>query len=153
MYCVTELCYILNISFFHFLICIHFTYQRLSKQSLAQKLAQNLKLIFKFSWIKRQINIPRWTYMGHKEWKKGERWKAFSNMFYHCFEISRWNQCKFCFAVFLKLLVNKNLTSLSQKCQKKIVRSFKVALYTDIQQKIFNISILRNTLPWCSEKL
>ena len=29
-----------------------------------------LKLIFKFSTIMGQINIPLWTHMGHKGWKK-----------------------------------------------------------------------------------
>ena len=62
MPCVNELCYILIISFFNFLIFIHFTKQITLKPSLAQK----VKIIFKFSTIKGQINIPLWTDMGHK---------------------------------------------------------------------------------------
>ena len=49
-----------------FLIFIHFTNQITLKPSLAQK----LKLIFKFSTIIRQINIPLWTHMGHKGRRK-----------------------------------------------------------------------------------
>ena len=65
-HCVYELCYILIISIFNFLIFIHFTNQITLKPSLAQK----LKLIFKFSTIMGQINIPLWTHMGHKGWRK-----------------------------------------------------------------------------------
>ena len=66
MHCVYELCYILIISIFNFLIFIHFTNQITLKPSLAQK----LKLIFKFSTIMGQINIPLWTHIGHKGWRK-----------------------------------------------------------------------------------
>ena len=38
----------------------------LYKPSLAQK----LKLIFRFSTIMEQINVPLWTHMGHKGWRK-----------------------------------------------------------------------------------
>ena len=69
MHCINELCYILIISIFNFLIFIHFTNQITLKPSLAQK----LKLIFKFSTIMGQINIPLWTYMGHKGWRKDEK--------------------------------------------------------------------------------
>ena len=51
---------------FQFLIFIHFTNQITLKPSLAQK----LKLIFKFSTIMEQINVPLWTHMGHKGWRK-----------------------------------------------------------------------------------
>ena len=63
---MNELCYILIISIFSFLIFIHFTNQKTLKPSLAQK----LKLIFKFSTIMGQISIPLWTHMGHKGWRK-----------------------------------------------------------------------------------
>ena len=66
MACINELHYILIISIFNFLIFIHFTKQITLKPSLAQK----LKLIFKFSTIKGQINVPLWTHMGHKVWRK-----------------------------------------------------------------------------------
>ena len=36
------------------------------QKTLKPSLAQNLKLIFKFSTIMRQINIPLWTHIGHK---------------------------------------------------------------------------------------
>ena len=48
---------------------IHFTNQITLKPSLAQK----LKLIFKFSMIMGQINIPLWTHMGHKGSRKDEK--------------------------------------------------------------------------------
>ena len=54
MHCGYEMCYILIISIFHFLIFIHFTNQITLKPSLAQK----LKLIFKFSTIMEQIIVP-----------------------------------------------------------------------------------------------
>ena len=66
VHCVNELYYILIIWTFNFLIFIHFTNQIILKLSLAQK----LKLIFKFSTIKRQINVPLRTHMRFKEWGK-----------------------------------------------------------------------------------
>ena len=62
MHCVYELCYILIISIFNLLIFIHCTNQIILNPSLTQK----LKLIFKFSNIMEQINVPLWTHMGHK---------------------------------------------------------------------------------------
>ena len=62
MYCVYELCYILIISIFDFLIFIHFTNQITLKPSLVQKLYSNT--------IKGQISAPLWTHMGHKGWRK-----------------------------------------------------------------------------------
>ena len=53
-------------SLFQFSYLIHFTNQVTLKQSPAQR----LKLILKFSSIKRQINIPLWTHLGHKDWRK-----------------------------------------------------------------------------------
>ena len=69
VHCVYELCYILIISIFNFLIFIHFTNQIILKPSLAQK----SKLIFKFGTIMEQINIPLWTHMGHKGWRKDKK--------------------------------------------------------------------------------
>ena len=57
-----ELYYTLIISIFDFLIFINFTNQITLKPSLAQK----LKLIFKFSTIMEQINVPLATHIGHK---------------------------------------------------------------------------------------
>ena len=62
LHCINELCYILIILIFNFLIFIHFTNQKTLKPNLAQK----LKLIFKFSTIMRHINVPLWTHIGHK---------------------------------------------------------------------------------------
>ena len=60
---MNKLCYIQIISIFILLIFIHFANQTTLKPSLAQK----LKLIFKCSTIKGQINAPLWTHMEHKE--------------------------------------------------------------------------------------
>ena len=56
---MNELCYILIISIFNFLIFIHFTNQKTLKPSLAQK----LNFMFKFSTIMGQINILLWTHI------------------------------------------------------------------------------------------
>ena len=66
MNCVNELCYILIISIFNVFIFKHFT----NEITLKPSLAQNLKLIFRFSAIKGQINVPLWTHMAHKGWRK-----------------------------------------------------------------------------------
>ena len=66
---VNELWYIIIISIFIFLIFKHFT----SQTTLKRRLVQKLNLTSKFSSIKRQINIPLWTHMGHKEWRKDEK--------------------------------------------------------------------------------
>ena len=57
MHSVNELCYILITNLI----------------TLKQSLAQSLNLIFKFTSIKRKINIPLWTHMGHKWWRKMEK--------------------------------------------------------------------------------
>ena len=69
MHCVYELCYILIISIFDFLIFIHCTNQITLKLSLAQK----LKLIFKFSTIIEQMNVPLWTHMDIKNEEEMEK--------------------------------------------------------------------------------
>ena len=79
------------------IIFIHITNQITLKPSLAQK----LNLIFKFSLLKRQINIPLWTNMGKKDEERME--KRFFKVLKHCFKKLRWIQCQFCFARFLKL--------------------------------------------------
>ena len=76
---------------FQFFIFIHFTTQITVKESLAEK----LKLISKFGSIKRQINIPLWTRMGHKGWwKDGKKmvkgWKNFYKVLYIALKF--WNE-------------------------------------------------------------
>ena len=80
VHCINELCDIIIISISNFLILIHFTNQKTLKPSLTQK----LKLIFKFSMIMGQINIPLWTHIGHKGWKN------FYKVLYHYFKTLRW---------------------------------------------------------------
>ena len=68
MHCGYELCYILIISIFDFLIFIHFTNEITLKPSLAQK----LKLILKFSTIMEQIMLhfgPTWGIKDEEERK------------------------------------------------------------------------------------
>ena len=72
VHCVYELCYILIISIFNFLIFIHFTNQITLKPSLAQK----LKLLFKFSTIMEQINVPLCQ---SKEQQRIAKWKQVVN--------------------------------------------------------------------------
>ena len=69
MHCINELCYILIISISNFLIFIHFTNQITLKPSLAQE----LKLIFKFSTIMEQINVPLWTTWDIKDKERMEK--------------------------------------------------------------------------------
>ena len=69
MHCGYELCYILIISIFDFLIFIHFTNQITLKPSLAQK----LKLIFKFSTVMEQINVRRGPTWGMKDEEEVEK--------------------------------------------------------------------------------
>ena len=69
MHCVNELCHILIISIFNFLIFIHFANQIPLKQSLAQK----LNLILKFSSTKTLTDISLWTDMKHNGRRKDGR--------------------------------------------------------------------------------
>ena len=69
MHCINELYCIVIISISNFLTFIHFTNQKTLKPSLAQ----NLKLTFKFRTIMGQINIPLWTHMGQKGWRKDRK--------------------------------------------------------------------------------
>ena len=57
---------VLCVHYFNFLIFMHFANQITLQQSLTEK----LNLIFKVSSTKRQINIPHWTHMWDKGWRK-----------------------------------------------------------------------------------
>ena len=61
-------CIVLYTNYFDFQFSYLHTFYK--QKTLKPSLAQNLKLIFKFSTIMRQINIPLWTHMGHKGWRK-----------------------------------------------------------------------------------
>ena len=76
MLCVNELCYIVIISIvskliFNLLVFIHFTNQITLKPST--KPGTKVKLLFKSSTIKGQINVPFWAHMGHKGWRKDRK--------------------------------------------------------------------------------
>ena len=73
-----ELCYILIISISNFFY-LHTFYK---PKTLTPSLAQKLKLIFKFSRIMEQINIPLWTHMGHEGWRKDGK------IFIRCYTIA-----------------------------------------------------------------
>ena len=75
---MNELCYILIISVFNFLIFIDFTNQITLKPNLAQK----LKLVFKFSAIQEQM-----FQFGHTWGIKDE--ERMEKLLYHCFKILR----------------------------------------------------------------
>ena len=99
VHCFNELCYIFIISIFNFLIFIHFTNQMTLKQSLTQRLI----LIFKFTLIKRQINIPLWTHLRHKGSRKDGKtfigcytialkfWDEFNVNFVFLYFLSHWS--------------------------------------------------------------
>ena len=109
VHCVNELCYILIISIFNFLIFIHFTNQKLS-------LAQKLKLIFKFSPIMEQINVPLWTHMGHKGWRKNGK------TFTRCYTIvlKFWDESNANFILlYFSSYSSIKMWPLSQKCGEK----------------------------------
>ena len=55
-------------NYFNFQFSYHLTFYK--PKNIKPSLAQKLKLIFKFSTIMGQINIPLWTHMGHKGWRK-----------------------------------------------------------------------------------
>ena len=63
MHCVNELYCIFIISFFY-LHAFHKPNNIITKPSI------KVTLIFKVSQTKRQIDIPLWTHMGHKEWSE-----------------------------------------------------------------------------------
>ena len=53
----------------YFNIQFSYFHNFITQVTLKQSLAQKLNLIFKFSSINRDINIPLWTHMRHKGWK------------------------------------------------------------------------------------
>ena len=146
VHCVNELCYILTISIFNFLIFIHFTNQITLKQSLAQK----LNLIFKFSLIKRQINIPLWTHMRRKGWRKDGK------TFIRCYTIALkfWDEFNanfvLCYFSSQRLIKIWHLYLKNVKENNKAVY-FRL-LFTYLHQNLLNIKkhlalVLKNACP------
>ena len=144
VHCFHELCHILTVSIFNFLIFKHFTTQIILKPRLAQK----LKLIFKFSTVKGQINAPLWMHMENKEWRKAGKtftrcctvalkfWDEFNDNFVSL----HFSSCssKIMWQLYLKHLGNN----------KKTVHQ---SWFSFIFSKTF--SILRSILPWRSKKI
>ena len=111
----SELCQwiVLYTNYFNFefsYLHINFTNQLTLKPGLAQK----LKLIFKFIIIKGQINLPRWTQMGHKGWRKDRK------TFLWCYTIALkfWDEFNSNF-VLLHFSSYSSIKSLSQKYGEK----------------------------------
>ena len=132
--CVNELCYILIISIFNFLIFKHLTNQIILKPSLAQK----LKLIFKFSTIMEQINVPLWTHMGHKGWRKDGK------TFTRCYTIALkcWDEFKNANFVLLYFSSyrSKTIWHLYLKNVEKNNKTMHLRLlFTYMHQNLFNI--------------
>ena len=144
MHCINELCYILIISIFNFLIFIHFTNLKTLKPSLAQK----LKLLFKFSTIMGQINIPLWTHMGHKGWRQDGK------TFIRCYTIALklWDQFN---ANFVLFYFSSYISIKMWHFFLKIVEKNSKAVHLRLVLSYFfrNLSILRNILPGHSKKL
>ena len=123
---------VLYTHYINFLIFIHFTNQITLKQSLAQR----LKLIFKFSSIKRQINIPLWTHLGHKGWRKDGK------TFIRCYTIALkfWDE----FNANFVLLYFSSYRSISilhlyfKKVEKKTIRYLKkkLSMYFSVYSKL-----------------
>ena len=110
----------LYIHYFNFLILMHSTNQITLQQSL-------LNLIFRVSSTKRHINIPLWTHMGHKGWKKDGK------TFTRCYTIALkfWDEsnANFVLLYFLSYRTIKNLTPLLQEYEEKNRQCIKVALH------------------------
>ena len=145
MLCVNEMCYILIITTFSFLIFIHFTNQITLKLSLAQK----LKIIFEFSTIKGQINFPLWTHMGHKGWRKDGK------TFIRCYTIALklWDEfnANFVLLYFSSYSSIKTWHLYLKNVEKKRIRQCIQGWPLLIFSKTF--SILRKILSWHSKKM
>ena len=111
MHCVNELCYVLIISINNFLIFVHFTNQLILKQSLTWK----LNLIFKFSSMMRQIDVPRWAQMGHKGWRENGK----SLIRSYTIALKFWHEFNANFVCYISQIIGqlKNFTALLQKCR------------------------------------
>ena len=129
--------YILIISISNF-IFIHFTNQKTLKRSQAQK----LKLIFKFSAIMGQINMPLLTHMGYKGWRKDGK------TFIRCYTIALklWHEFNANFAL-LHFSWNSSIKMwhFFLKNVEKNNKAVHLRLVSPVFFKTF--SILRNILP------
>ena len=143
MHHVNELCYILIISIFKFLIFIYFMNQITLKQSLASE----LNFILKFSSIKRQISIPFWTLMGHKGWRKDGK------PFIRCYTIALkfWDEFNSNFVLlYFTSYRSIKIWHLYLKNLEKNNKSVHLRLLFTYLHQIF--SIIRNSLPWYTQK-
>ena len=121
---------------------MHFTNQITLKPSLAQ----NLKLIFKFSTIMGQINVPLWTHMRHKGW-----WKD-GKTFIRCYAIALkfWDEFNVNFA--LSYLSSYSSIKTWHLYLKNVEKNNKVVHLRFSLMFSQTFSILRNILPGHSKK-
>ena len=142
MDCVNEWI-VLYTNYFNFLIFIHFTNQITLKPSLAQK----LKLIFKFSTIMEQINVPLWTHMGHKGWRKDGK------TFISCYTIALkfWDEFNANFV--LLYFSSYSLIKMWHLCLKNVEKNNKTVLLrlvlTYLFKSLFNT---KKHLTWALKK-
>ena len=121
------------------------------KITLKQRLAQNLKLVFKFSSIKRQINIPLWTHMGHEGWRKDR--KTMIRCYTIALKFSHEFDTNFVWLYFSQYR-SINIWQLYLKTVKKSKKKYLRLLRTYPHQNLFNIKkylalVLKKTCP-CS---
>ena len=129
MHYINEFWYILIISIFNY-----FNFQSLS---------QKLNLIFKFSLIKRKMNVPLWTHMGHKVYRNDRK------TFITCCTIALkiWDECNasFVFLLFFSSHRSIKFCHLSKMWRKTIRQCIHGCSWL-IFPKTF--SFLRNILSW-----
>ena len=114
--------------YFNFLIFIHF---------MNQMKSERLKLIFKFSSIKRQINIPLWTYLGNKGWRKDGK------TFARCYTIALKFSDNFHANFLLLYFLSYRSTKIWHLYLKNVYKNSRVVhirlLFTYLYQNLFNI--------------
>ena len=90
--------------------CLHTFYK---PNKVKTKLAQKLKLIFKFNTIMEHINDPLWTHMGHKQWRKDGK------TFISCYTIALKLRDEFNTNFVLVCFSSYSSIKMSQKCGEK----------------------------------
>ena len=130
-------------NYFNFLIFKYFTTQIILKPRLAQ-----LKLIFKFSTVKVQINAPLWMHMDNKEWRK------VGKVFTRCYTVALkfWDEFNENFvSLRISSCSSKNMWQLYLKNLGNNKKTVHQSWFSFIFSKTF--SIIRSILPWHSKKI
>ena len=125
---------VLYTHYFNFLIFKHFTNQITLKESLTQR----LKLIFRFSSIKIHINIPLWTHLRHKDWRKNGK------TFIRCYNIALKFRDEFNPNFVLLYFLSYRSIQIWHLYLKNVYENNRVVhlrlLFTYLYQKLFNIN-------------